>query len=109
MCGIAAAYQLNSKQVSTKQAMLVNRLLLRLQNRGDLSTGIANYNPEGFNILNVKKGRGTAKDFYGEPGSYKNDKMLESLKGLVAIGHNRYATSGDPRNEDEVYALSHPY
>ncbi|HNT30159.1 MAG TPA: hypothetical protein PKL83_04380 [bacterium] len=109
MCGIAAAYQLSSREISPKATALVNSLLLRLQNRGDLSTGIARYNPEGFNMLDCQKGRGTAKTFFGEIGSYKHRKFLEEFSGLASIGHNRYATSGSSDDDAVVYALAHPY
>jgi len=109
MCTISAAYQLGEPVVSPKSTALVNSCLLRLQNRGDLSTGIARYNPEGFDMLDVRKGRGTAREFFGDPGGYRHRKFLEEFSGVAAIGHNRYATSGISDDDAVVYALAHPY
>ncbi len=109
MCGIAGVYLLNSDEPSKRTPMMVNMLLARLQNRGDLSTGMARYNPSGFNRLEVHKGRGTVKEFFGEMGSYRNEKFLDDFKSVAAIGHNRYATSGQTNDDNAIRNFAQPY
>jgi len=109
MCGISAVYMLNTDKPSPRATMLVNMMLARLQNRGDLSTGIARYNPQSAKLLDVRKGRGKVVEFFGEQGSYRNRSFLESFSSLAAIGHNRYATSGQNTQDDNVENYAQPF
>src|SRR5689334_3193778 len=56
-----------------------------LQHRGQESTGIVTCDEKGE--LHSHKGLGLVSDVYG-PG------VLSRLPGILAIGHNRYSTSG---------------
>jgi amidophosphoribosyltransferase len=79
-CGIFGVY---GKGFSA--ARLVHPGLWALQHRGQESSGIAA--SDGKNIR-VKKGPGLVAHVYSE-------KDLRKLKGFLAIGQNRYSTSGD--------------
>src|SRR3989344_7128890 len=58
--------------------------LFALQHRGQESSGIATANGE---KIQLHKGMGLVSQVF-------NDQLLESLKGHIAIGHNRYWTTG---------------
>ena len=58
--------------------------LVALQHRGQESTGISVSNG---NRIKTHKGLGLTTQVY-------NEKILNSLKGYLTIGHNRYSTSG---------------
>lgn len=58
--------------------------LYALQHRGEESAGIVTYN--GKKICH-HKGMGLVGDVFGE-------KVIKSLRGNVAVGHNRYSTTG---------------
>jgi len=75
--------------------------LFALQHRGQESSGIASTN--GKDIFS-HKGMGLVAQVYSE-------HILEKLQGGMAIGHNRYSTSGSSTNEhtqpivDDEYAV----
>lgn len=85
-------YSINEKcaviAVSNSQDFDVSRLaylgLWALQHRGQDSSGIASFNGS---RLHIHKKRGLVSQVYDET-------ALDELKGQVAIGHNRYSTSG---------------
>jgi glutamine phosphoribosylpyrophosphate amidotransferase len=78
-CGVFAA-------VGVPRAAEVVRLGLHaLQHRGQESSGIVSCDPQGE--LHSHRGLGLVSDLYGEA------DMLR-LPGQLAIGHNRYSTSG---------------
>jgi len=68
-----------------------------LQHRGQEATGIASYDGDRFHL---QKGLGLVGDNFGDA------KVIASLPGHRAIGHNRYATTGDTvlRNVQPLYA-----
>lgn len=68
-----------------------------LQHRGQEACGIAAYDDTGFSI---HRGLGLVSDNFG------SRETIESLKGHVAIGHNRYATCGATilRNVQPIFA-----
>ncbi|HTI02154.1 MAG TPA: amidophosphoribosyltransferase [Acidisoma sp.] len=68
-----------------------------LQHRGQEATGIASYDGERFHI---HKGLGLVGD------NYSDAKVIAGLPGGYAIGHNRYATTGETvlRNVQPLYA-----
>ncbi len=79
-CGIFAVYG-----SGFEAARLVHPGLWALQHRGQESSGIAS--SDGKKIY-VHKGIGLVAAVFGE-------EDLKKLKGYIAIGHNRYSTSGD--------------
>ncbi len=58
--------------------------LFALQHRGQESSGIATANGE---TITLHKGMGLVSQVF-------NDHLIDSLKGHIAIGHNRYSTAG---------------
>ncbi len=58
--------------------------LFALQHRGQESSGIATANGE---TLTLHKGMGLVSQVF-------NDEILKGLKGHIAVGHNRYSTTG---------------
>ncbi len=79
-CGIFGVYGRGFEA-----ARLVHPGLWALQHRGQESSGIAS--SDGKNIY-LHKGMGLVAHVFGE-------EDLKKLKGHLAIGHNRYSTSGD--------------
>lgn len=86
-------------------ARLTHSGLWALQHRGQESSGIAASDGES---IRVHKGMGLVAHVY-------NEESLESLPGHIAIGHNRYSTSGDSEErhaqpiitEDKILTLAH--
>ena len=68
-----------------------------LQHRGQEATGIVTYDGSRFHS---QRGLGLVGDNFGDA------KVIASLPGPIAIGHNRYATTGDTvlRNVQPLYA-----
>jgi amidophosphoribosyltransferase len=58
--------------------------LFALQHRGQESSGIAASNGE---VISLHKGMGLVSQVF-------NDELIKSLTGRIAIGHNRYSTTG---------------
>ncbi|MFK7865861.1 MAG: amidophosphoribosyltransferase [Alphaproteobacteria bacterium] len=70
-----------------------------LQHRGQEATGIVAYDGMKFH---AHRALGAVDRTFGG----QNNPIIESLKGTIAIGHNRYATSGDDglRNVQPLFA-----
>ncbi|HVZ07967.1 amidophosphoribosyltransferase [Rhodopila sp.] len=68
-----------------------------LQHRGQEATGIVTFDGAHFNS---HRGTGLVGDNFGDR------RIIEKLPGSIAIGHNRYATTGDTilRNVQPLYA-----
>lgn len=68
-----------------------------LQHRGQEACGIVSYDG---NSLYTHKAMGLVGAVFGE------EAVIKRLKGHIAIGHNRYSTSGEPsiRNVQPLYA-----
>lgn len=78
--------------------------LYALQHRGQESSGIASSNGE---TMHFHKSLGLVAQVY-------NEQHLKTLKGYIAIGHNRYATSGGAGEhiqpvvwQNDIVALAH--
>ncbi len=98
MCGIIGIYSLKDK---TKNVYpLVIKGLLDLQHRGQLSAGITSYNPERKRILQTHKKNGKVHEVFEINHRFKSKRLLNDYSGHAAIGHTRYATSGN--NEDHL-------
>ena len=98
MCGIIGVYSLKDKTRNVYP--LVIKGLLDLQHRGQLSAGITSYNPKRKRILQTHKKNGKVHEVFEISHRYKSKRLLEDYSGHAAIGHTRYATSGD--NEDSL-------
>jgi amidophosphoribosyltransferase len=100
-CGVAAVYHLpgapsrlaplaGPEQVSR----LLPRLLLDLQNRGQLAAGLASYNPRREKLLDTYKQIGTVIEAFRLSHQAKYESVMQEFAGRAAIGHVRYATCG---------------
>ncbi|MDB5413986.1 MAG: purF [Rubritepida sp.] len=69
-----------------------------LQHRGQEASGIVTLDDKG--VFHTHKGLGLVGDIFG------NAKVMASLPGSVAVGHNRYATTGETalRNVQPLFA-----
>jgi len=101
-CGIAAIYHLHSASSSPltplagpdQVSRLMPRMLLDLQNRGQLAAGMSSFNPHREQILDTFKQIGTVIEAFrlNHPGKYES--IMQEYAGRGAIGHVRYATCG---------------
>src|ERR1700730_4485654 len=101
-CGIAAIYHLPYTQPSRlaplagpeQVSRLMPRMLLDLQNRGQLAAGFTTYNPQRKELLQTYKQIGTVIEAFRLNHQGKYDNIMKQYAGRAAIGHVRYATCG---------------
>jgi len=101
-CGIAAIYHFADVPPSPllqavkphQVSRLMPRLLLDLQNRGQLAAGMTSFNPHRLEVLDTYKEIGTVIEAFRLNHRKKYDNIMEEFDGRAAIGHVRYATSG---------------
>lgn len=101
-CGVAALYYLPNRADKSgvwsgapdQLSRLMPRMLLDLQNRGQLAAGMATYNPDREKLVDTHKDVGTVIEAFrmNEPSKYAS--IMEDFAGRAAIGHTRYATCG---------------
>ncbi len=77
------------------------RMLLDVQNRGQLAAGFTTYNPQRNQLIDTYKDVGSVSEVFrlGHRGKYES--LMEEYAGRAAIGHVRYATCGQ---DDRSYA-----
>ncbi len=110
-CGVVALYGLSrsaSKAGPASRAVrdgnvaaLVPRMLLDLQNRGQLAAGISTYATGREQLLDTYKDVGTVMDVFRMTAPGKHQALMAPYAGSAAIGHTRYATCG---RDDRRYA-----
>src|SRR5262245_25105902 len=108
-CGIAAIYHfdrptpspLAPPQGPDEVSRLMPRLLLDLQNRGQLAAGFTTFNPNRDKILDNYKQIGTVIEAFRLNHHAKQESIMREYAGRAAIGHVRYATCGA---SDKSYA-----
>ncbi len=101
-CGIAALYHLPGQQASPlaplqgaeQVSRLMPRMLLDLQNRGQLAAGFATFNPRREKLLDTYKQIGTVIEAFRLNHQAKYESIMREYAGRAAIGHVRYATCG---------------
>ena len=101
-CGVAAIYHLHSPAPARlaplagqdQVSRLMPRLLLDLQNRGQLAAGFTTYNPQRDKLLDTYKQIGTVIEAFRLNHQAKYDSIMREYAGRAAIGHVRYATCG---------------
>src|SRR5437773_2223964 len=101
-CGIAAIYHLHRSSPSgliplggsEQVSRLMPRMLLDLQNRGQLAAGFTTYNPTRQRLLDTYKQIGTVVEAFRLNHQAKYDSIMRQHAGRAAIGHVRYATCG---------------
>jgi amidophosphoribosyltransferase len=110
-CGLAAIYHLPVSEAETsplcpiqgqeEASRLLPRMLLDIQNRGQLSAGVTSWNPHRAQLLTTHKEVGSVSEVFRMSHRGKYESLMEQLAGRAAIGHVRYATCGA---EDRGYA-----
>lgn len=108
-CGIAAIYHLPGRTVSPlcpeqgpeQASRLIPRMLLDIQNRGQLSAGMTSYNPNRDQLLDTHKELGSVTEVFNLSRRNKAEALMQKFAGRAALGHVRYATCGA---EDRRYA-----
>ncbi len=108
-CGVAAIYHLPGHGVSRlcpdqgmeEVSRLLPRMLLDIQNRGQLAAGMTTYNPRRKQLIDTYKDVGTVAEVFRLNHRGKYDSLMREYAGRAAIGHVRYATCGQ---DDRSYA-----
>ncbi len=108
-CGVAAVYHLPGLGVSPlcpeqgpeQVSRLMPRMLLDIQNRGQLAAGMTTYNPRRNQLIDTYKDVGSVAEVFRLSHRGKFESVMEEYAGRAAIGHVRYATCG---HDDRSYA-----
>ncbi len=110
-CGVAAIYHLPNHAPSelcpgedpAQASTLIPRMLLDMQNRGQLSAGISRYHPQPDNgqLIDTYRELGSVQEVFRHSHSAKAANLMKEYSGPAAIGHVRYATCG---KDDRSYA-----
>lgn len=103
-CGVAALYWLDKqpdngervpRMVADENVLpLMTRLLLDLQNRGQLAAGISSYKPDRDQIIDTYKAIGQVTEALRMSYAEKHKALVQEYSGKAVIGHTRYATCG---------------
>ncbi len=108
-CGIAAIYQLPgeySGRLSPPQgpravSRWIPRMLLDIQNRGQLAAGLTSYHTGRNQLIDTHKDVGSVSEVFRLSHPAAADELMQEYEGPAAIGHVRYATCG---KDDRSYA-----
>ena len=108
-CGVAAIFHLAGGEASPlcppqgpdEVSRLMPRMLLDVQNRGQLSAGMASYNPGREQLVDTHRKLGTVSEVFRLNRRRKAEGIMREYAGRAAIGHVRYATCG---GDDSSYA-----
>ena len=108
-CGIAAIYHIPGRGISPlcpnenpeETSRLMPRMLLDVQNRGQLAAGMTTYNPLRRQIIDTHKDVGTVSEVFRLGHRDAAERLMRAYAGRAAIGHVRYATCG---HDDRSYA-----
>lgn len=107
-CGVAAVYHLPSDTDSplcpkgaAEASRLLPRMLLDIQNRGQLAAGITTFDPNRKQLIDTHKDIGTVAEVFRLSHSGKRESLMTQYAGHAGIGHVRYATCG---KDDRSYA-----
>ncbi len=116
-CGVAAVYHASGKPVSSlapipgeinSVARLIPRMLLDMQNRGQLAAGMSSYQPNRASLLKTHKELGTVAEAFRLNHKAKFEAIIKGCDGPAAIGHVRYATCGGAdRNYAQPFEREH--
>jgi amidophosphoribosyltransferase len=117
-CGVAAIYHLPNGDCSPLipegdpqfASALIRRMLLDMQNRGQLSAGISRYhaNPANGQLLDTFRDLGSVQEVFRLSHAAKADELMRRYAGPAAIGHVRYATCGkDDRSYAQPFEIHH--
>ncbi len=102
-CGVAAVFHAPGRTVSRlapipglldSVARLIPRMLLDMQNRGQLAAGMTSFRADRQALLETHKDLGTVAEAFHLNHRAKFEAIMRDLDGPAAIGHVRYATCG---------------
>ncbi len=108
-CGVVAVYHFTQGPISEccppggpdQAARLIPRMLLDVQNRGQLSAGMSTYCGHRDQLIDTHKRLGTVREVFRMSHEAKYESLMGRYYGNAGIGHVRYATCG---KEDQSYA-----
>ncbi|MEM9825002.1 MAG: amidophosphoribosyltransferase [Planctomycetota bacterium] len=108
-CGVAAIYHLSGRGRSPHcpsagprhVSTLLPRMLLDIQNRGQLAAGMTSFHPDQPQLLRTHKDVGTVSEVFRLNHQAKAKALMDRAASPAAIGHVRYATCGQ---DDRSYA-----
>lgn len=114
-CGIAAIYHLPGEPHPLcpeggpdEVSRLLPRMLLDIQNRGQLAAGMTSFHPGRDQLLATHKEIGTVAEVFRLAHRGKSESLMRQFAGRAAIGHVRYATCGeDDRNYAQPFERPH--
>ncbi len=115
-CGVAAIYHLPGRGTSPlcpeqgpeEISRLMPRMLLDIQNRGQLAAGITTYNPNRQQLIDTYKDVGGVNEVFRLSHRHKYESIMREYVGRAAIGHVRYATCGlDDRSYAQPFERHH--
>jgi amidophosphoribosyltransferase len=108
-CGVAAVYHLQGKDISplcppegpAEVSRLMPRMLLDIQNRGQLAAGMTTFRSGRRQLIDTHKELGNVIEAFRMSHRAKFESIMKRFAGPAAIGHVRYATCG---TDDKSYA-----
>ena len=108
-CGIAAVYHLPNRGRSNlvpkegieQTSRLIPRLLLDIQNRGQLAAGMTSFSSDRNQLIDTHKDVGSVAEVFQLNKREDFESLMSEYAGSAAIGHVRYATCG---KDDRSYA-----
>lgn len=115
-CGVAAVYYLGDgapsrfapRQGGHETSRLIPRLLLDIQNRGQLAAGFTTFNPARNQLIDTHKEVGSVSEVFQLSHHDRYDTLMCEYAGPAAIGHVRYATCGcDDRSYAQPFERHH--
>lgn len=114
-CGIAAIYHLPGephrlapKGDPSQVSRHIPRLLLEIQNRGQLAAGMTTYRPEQPQLIDTYKDVGTVTEVFHLNHQNEAVALMDKYAGIAAIGHVRYATCGaDDKGNAQPFERHH--
>src|SRR4051812_32764746 len=102
-CGVAAVYHAAGQPVSALAPVpgdinsisrMIPRMLLDIQNRGQLAAGMTSFHAGRRALLKTHKELGTVAEAFRLNHRAKFEAIMQGQDGPAAIGHVRYATCG---------------
>ena len=115
-CGVAAVYHLRGRgksplcpeQGPDEVSRLIPRMLLDMQNRGQLAAGMTSFNPHRNQLIDTYKELGGVGEVFRLNHRGKFESLMRDYAGRAAIGHVRYATCGaDDRSYAQPFERHH--
>ncbi len=95
-CGIAAAFLPKPLENYPKggAAFYLYKMLLQMQNRGQLSAGITTYNSQRKQLIDTWRKLGSVSEVFSTRSRHDALSLMDRYVGSKGIGHTRYSTSG---------------